>query len=527
MQTILDYANKYLFNWTKIPKHNNNVLEASSDIKEEEHFKMTLLDVNAFIKANDVQEITDPIFFVRNNIPTSGGLLSNEIFGITKEDRANIYGYISLHETFIHPLCYKMLCRMDNKFKECVHGTKNFSLDSNGYLVEDENGSNGIKFLKNNIDKLKIKPSESLKRDNKIKFIEANKKNMFLDKYIVIPAFYRDVTSSEGYVGVGQINKLYQSLLISVRALSEAKEYGFDVSGATRGRVQETLLAIYDWFSGNTNSVIKEEGTGISGKFGIMQTAALSKTADYASRLVLSAPDLKVESVNDLLADMDHCLLPLASALTNFYPFIVFNVRRFFQNELSNDMGYPVYDSKTGKVKYEKLKDPLVEFSDERIAEEIKRFIHGYSNRFIPVEVTLENGDKVSMSFMGQNQKITDNIEDKNNIPEIQDSLDQTVVGRRLTWLDVFYIAACESVKDKNVIITRYPMDSCYNQMVLQPIISSTLETEPLYYNGQYYPIYPKLRDEDIGSNTSNKFVDTLQITNLLLAGCGGDYNCT
>ena len=79
-------------------------------------------------------------------------------------------------------------------------------------------------------------------------------------------------------------------------------------------------------------------------------------------------------------------------------------------------------------------------------------------------------------------------------------------------------------VKDKNVIITRYPMDSCYNQMVLQPIISSTLETEPLYYNGQYYPMYPKLRDEDIGSNTSNKFVDTLQITNLLLKGAGADY---
>ena len=459
-------------------------------------------------------------------MPTSEGLLSNEIFGITKEERSNIYGYISLHEYFIHPLCYKLLCRMDKKFKECVHGTNTFSIDSNGYLVEDENGTNGIKFLKDNINKLKIRPTESTKRDNKIKFIEANKDKMFLDKYIVIPAFYRDVTSSEGYVGVGEINKLYQSLIISVRALGEAKEYGFDISGATRGRVQETLLAIYDWFSGNTNTVIKESGTGISGKYGIMQQAALSKTTDYSSRLVLSAYNLKVESIDDIIVDMDHCLLPLASALTNFYPFIIFNVRRFFQNEFSNENGYPVYEGKG--VVYKKLKDPLIEFSDDRISEEIKRFIHGYSNRFIPISVTLEDGSSVFIRFKGSKYRPKDKYEIKDDIPETLDSeedeSDITEVGRRLTWLDVFYIAACESVKDKNIIVTRYPMDSCYNQMFMKPVISSTLETEPLYYEGEYYPIYPKIREEDIGTNTSNKFVDTLIMSNLLLKGCSGDY---
>ena len=46
-----------------------------------------------------------------------------------------------------------------------------------------------------------------------------------------------------------------------------------------------------------------------------------------------------------------------------------------------------------------------------------------------------------------------------------------------------------------------------------------------MYFNGQYYRYYPKIREEDIGSNTSNKFVDTLNISNLYLSGMGADFD--
>ncbi|WP_301214679.1 hypothetical protein [uncultured Clostridium sp.] len=48
-------------------------------------------------------------------------------------------------------------------------------------------------------------------------------------------------------------------------------------------------------------------------------------------------------------------------------------------------------------------------------------------------------------------------------------------------------------------------------------------ETEPVYYDKEFYKYYPKIREEDIGSNTSNKFIDTLNISNLLLDGIKGD----
>jgi hypothetical protein len=72
------------------------IAEAVND----EHFKTGLLDdVEDFIKKNpSTEEITNPIYFVRPGVPTPDGLLSNDIFGITKEERSGIWGYIDLSD---------------------------------------------------------------------------------------------------------------------------------------------------------------------------------------------------------------------------------------------------------------------------------------------------------------------------------------------------------------------------------------------------------------------------------------------
>ena len=49
---------------------------------QNKHLELKPLDVDGFIKVNDVKEITDPVFFSSKNMPAPGGLLSNEIFGI-------------------------------------------------------------------------------------------------------------------------------------------------------------------------------------------------------------------------------------------------------------------------------------------------------------------------------------------------------------------------------------------------------------------------------------------------------------
>ena len=474
------------------------------------HFKAEVLDVEDFIKVNNVQQITDPIFFVRNGVPTSEGLLSNEIFGITKEDRANRFGYIDLYEWFLHPLAYIEWSRMDSRIKDIVFGTKKFIINAQGDFEENENGSSGVKFLKDNFSKIKIKSTESSKRDNKIKFLKENEKTIFIKKFIVIPAYYRDVNStSDGRVGVGELNKYYSSLIIAVRSLKETQEYGLSMSDATKGRIQETLVLIYNYLCGTGNG--ETTGVGLSKKHGIIKTSVMSKTADYGSRLVITAPTVKAENIDNIMVDTEHCSLPLASALVNFKPFIIFNVKRFFENEFSNHPTHTMKNEK-GELVTVQVKNPEMVFSDVEIEKQMNKFVHGYSKRLTPVEVPLVNGKTAYCIFKGQNA-------DSKELDIQRNALQ----SRKLTWCDVLYMAAVEATRDKCVLITRFPMDSYWNEFPSKVRISTMKETEPIIVGSTYYPWYPKIREKDIDSNTSNLFIDSMQFTNLNLKSIGGE----
>jgi hypothetical protein len=287
----------------------------------------------------------------------------------------------------------------------------------------------------------------------RVQFIEKymGTPQMFITKFIVCPAYYRDVNTERGHVEVGQINELYRNLLISARALQESADYGLNLNEATRGRIQEILTQIYDWFGSGTTINGDKTSNVIPGKTGVLRRAVMSKTTDYASRLVLSAPELKVERLEDIDADLDYSVLPLASACVNFLPFVVYNVRRFFENEFSGDAVIPIMDKK-GKVEYLHPKDYQIEFSDDRIKKEINRFLTGFSNRFIPVEVPTVEGETVRVRFKGYN--VTAEEFAKDDIGKLP------VMERDLTWCDVLYQAAVESVKGKHILITRYPINS-------------------------------------------------------------------
>ena len=475
-----------------------------------------LLDIEDFIKKNDVKEISNPIFFNQNKLPTSDGLLSNEIFGITKEERANRFGYIDLHGTFLHPLVYKVWSALDKNVKSIVHGIDNFVIDSNGQFKQDPNGKTGIKFIKDNINKIKIRSTDSTKRDRVIEFLNISKPLMFITKYPVIPAFYRDVNTEGGKVGVGDINKYYNSIIIASKALAEAQDYGLSISNSQAGRMQEMLLQVYNYF-GAGNPDAKGSGVGMPSKFGIIRRANLSKTTDYSSRLVITSPELKVEKLDDIEADMDYSVVPLASLSINFLPYMIFWLRGFFENEFSTRTTYTVH-MKDGKVKEIPIQDYQIAFSDERIKDEINRFAHGYSNRFIPVKVpTLDKKLNIYMHFKGRASTSPDDTEQGE------------IINRRLTWCDLLFMAASEVTADKHILITRYPIDSFYNQFPTKVKVQSTIETEPMTVVSagmkKFYKKYPKIREEDIEKDTSNKFIDSLNMCNGYLDSIGGDYD--
>ena len=475
----------------------------------QDNLQVSLLDVDDFVKKNNLVEITNPVIFDASSNPTSDGLLSNTIFGITKESRASTFAYISLKKKFLQPLVYRIWSKVDSKIKSVIHGIGTYSIDKSGNIVEDPKGDNGIDFLRKNLDKIKFRETDSIKRERYVKFLNDNRKNFFTDKLIVIPPFFRDIKVDGGKISVGDINKLYINVMVSASAIGDSTEYGFSIGKSVEGRLQEGLIEIYKWFGTGTDS---NPNGGLPGKFGVIRRANLSKTTDYATRLVMSAPKLDVENMEDIRADFDYSVLPMTSAAANFFPFVIFHMRRFFENEFIGDTKYPILD-KDGTIIYGEIEDYQIQFSDEVLKKELDRFIHGYSDRFRPV--------KVLCRVKGKQEYLELKWKGFYKEPDAK-ALQKE---RPLTWCDIIYMACEEAVKDRMILITRYPIDTFYNEFATKIRLSSTIETEEAVFDNVVYTHYPKIRKEDIGKDTSSSFIDTMNICNGYLDSIGGDYD--
>lgn len=489
--------------------------EYAIDFNNNRHFHIEQLDQEKLVRENELKAVTNPVMFNSGSGATSDGLLSNEIFGITKDERSGIFAYINLEEYFIQPYYYKIWLKIDRNLRGCVYETQNFIIDKNGYLEPDDAGNTGIKFLMNNIDKINFKQT---KKDNFLKALMDGKKKglLFTKKLVIIPPYYRDVSNTGGKIGVGEVNKLYISVMNNVRALASSNDYGLEMAGGIRGRIQDNLLEIYDWFTvGRTSTGEEHTGSGIFKKMGVQRRSVMAKTTDYAARLVLSAPNINVDKQTDLMVDMNYSSIPLSACCVIAYPYMIYQLRQLFTNEFGGKATYSYIDGT--KLKNITLDNPMLEFSDDRFDKELSEYIHGYSNRYKPVEIPNKEGKKVHMTFKGYS------ITEEQYAAGKRES--EMFIERDMTWMDIFYMCACAATEDKTVMITRYPVDSYFNQLYTKIHVASTIETEPMVINGVFYKWYPKIRQRDIGKDTSNKFIDTCSIANPYCAMMNADYD--
>lgn len=500
------------------------------------HLQISPLNVNNFIKVNELSEIDNPMFFSRSNMPTPTGLLSNEIFGITKDDRTTIFAYIHLAgEMFMHPLGYKIWSKLDSNVKLCAYEMGTFSYDkSKGKLVPDPKGETGLKYLRKIIKEVNFQKTASSKRNIRTIFLETYREKLFIENFVVIPAGYRDVdTEQGGKVGVGEINKLYNSIIRDCKALEESDDYGLSLNGSLRGRIQDTIVKVYDWLAFGKDPLTGKDSqaTGLSRKLGLIRRAGMKKSFDWGSRLVICQQNLRKENLEDLQVDLDSIGLPLASICANLYPYMIFWIRQWFDFHFSDEIAVTAFDIKNKKEFQTKIKDWREIYSDERIKEELDRFMHGMSNRFIPIEAPIEDEDKIPKGmvpyiifkgYMVDDEKYADEMIN-GKVPE--EGIRFPIQERPLTWCDLIYQAAMEVTKDKMTLITRFPVDTYWNQFPAKIKVISTIVTEPMVIGNKFYKEYPKIRLEDINKNTTNLFVDVALPNNVRLGSIGGDFD--
>jgi DNA-directed RNA polymerase beta' subunit len=479
--------------------------------------KVNIVNNKKLVDVNSLKEISNPVYFNKGNTPTEDGLFSYEIFGRPGSyDRKTIFAYIDLKNKFLHPLVYKNLLRLNRKFDDCMAGRGNWILDPKGEIMDAPEGTagsgTGLDFLYKNWDKMTYRMTDSTARKERVDFLKALKRDeAFMGEQIVIPPYYRDINyqdTDKGKVAHDVINDLYAKLIRMTMSLKETDTAltGLDfVGNMTKTNIQQCLIDIYNYF------VQK-----IKGKNGIFRQAVMGKSVDYAGRSVISAPSFNMNDYRDMKVSFEYSGVPLSQVIVIFLPFVTKWLQDFFEKEFRNLKTIEHKDKKTGDTRFVQLVNPMEDFTFDEIKKKIDQFVKAPTERFEVIKVNTEEGYK-SLVFRGMNRD--PNREEADQTP------DSTISRRKLTWTDMFYMAAVDVVKDKHVYITRYPLEDYFGIYPSKVTVLSTFKTAPQYVNGVFYEHYPVINLETPKEKISGLFIDSLQLFNAMLPAIGGDFD--
>jgi hypothetical protein len=451
-------------------------------------------------------------------IPTEDGLFSNEIFGMNIYDRRHNWAYIDLKRHFITPKAYLTLKALNRNFEAIVFGTKNFVI-KDGVLEEDEKGGSGIEWLYKNWEKINFKKNDSNKRNNRIDMITTSDKDtIFITKWAVGPAFYRDVnlqSNSSGKPSVPEINDLYASVIRNINMIETATNFDFMINSII-GKTQNTLVDIY--------KLVKDK---VNGRNGYLRKSILGKSVDYCGRIVITATRYNEESVYDQHINFYYTGVPLSHCCAQLTPFIIWWLKNYFKTRIIDHKNqFPIY-TKDGKQVLVKLNNPDTVFNDDYIDKGLTRWINNPSSRFELIELPLKDEDKKAygtqyLTLVGYS--FTDTTMARQAF-KAGSTGNNNLVNRPMTWTDLLYMAAMDVSSDKHVEITRYPMLDYLGTYISRIYVISTRKTIPMIINDQLYETYPVVDLSLPSSRVEATFIDSYKISPLYLPGLDGDHD--
>jgi len=472
--------------------------------------KIDILDINKLIGVNNLQEVTSPRLFSNKMMYDPQGILSNDIFGISKGDRRGTFAYVNLNRHFIHPHIYsKVLKDMFKGIIYIVSGQRYYSV-KDGNLVEDEdNGWTGLEELYKHWNEINWKNKKSDNAVNKQLLSNLTRDQVFIDKMIICPPAYRDVMLAgtvDSSDHLNELNDLYVKLIRTTSSLNEggvfaARQY------ATQMKVQEILVDIMTYFKNQ-----------ISKKQGLIRKNLIGKSVDYGVRAVISAPTYNNNHINDNMIDFEHVALPISHCCSTFYPFIEAWLKNFFTREIINDPNMiSFYDYDLKREITATLKDPDIQFSEKNIKKMINDYCLNPDNRFkvINVDVEIPNAKGVKIkkaSIILKGKTMLDN-----NISQ--------VLKRSMTVTDILYLACVDVCEKRHVMVSRYPVGTDKGIYFNKIRVQSTTQHVRVIFNGKEYPFYPKIDFDIPQDKVGVQFIDTLVMSNSHLEGMGADYD--
>jgi len=288
-----------------------------------------LLDVNKFIKEKQAKPVTSPNTLIKKGglwSPDPNGLYSQYIFGFSRKEEREKYGYIDFKSFIVHPLIFKNLGKISSIFASVANKKKYVKIE-NGELIEvpENEGKTGIQFLIDNWKKIDLDKYRKPSNENFIDFLKtAQEKLIFIDKIPVIPVIYRPYKINKGRVEIDEITEKYQKILLTiynneikntdqqlfaqntVNEISDNELFNVLFQNQSKtDKIQKYVNVLYDYF---ISKLEKKEG--------FFRSKLIGKRLDNVARLVANArPDVPI----DCAVIPWHVLLNLFDALVIGY----------------------------------------------------------------------------------------------------------------------------------------------------------------------------------------------------------------
>lgn len=469
--------------------------------------KIEIFDTKLFIDLNNLKEVSSPVLFQRGDVPDPKGLISNDIFGVSVRSRKETFAYIKLNGHFFNPHVYKAFKRLWRNVERVINGAEYYIINQDGTLIKDDNGETGINFLYKNWERINWERSldPASIRNERIDLLTKSKKNeVFTEYQIVIPAFYRDIMQNQKGGGeTDKLNPMYSNLIRMAKMLKEGDMFDFSMY-STVYNMQNIMVDIYDYFKDK-----------LDGKNGLIRKFLLGKNVDYCTRTVITSPIFHSNRPSDMNVSMRYAGVPLPQALSLCYPYVVQWLRTFFDNNFNDyKTGIPVYDRQTKRIVDSiPIKNPESYFNEKFIKNMVDRYIDDPEYRFEPIKLPTESDKQYYLTFTGK--YLTPGVPAEHS----------SISNRYLTVTDLLYICASDIVKDKHVLVTRYPVTDLYGVFIARIHLISTLKTDVVKINETLYKEYPHVEIGCEPEKIATRFIDSMQFSNSYLEGLGGDYD--
>ncbi len=335
--------------------------------------KLNLLNIETFIQRNKLKEVTSNSIYGAKNKLDVGGLFSEEIFGLLgSQERRRKFGWIDLKFKFIHPECYTYVTRLDPVLSQIINNKKSFTVNDIGEIIPalGDEGETGLFFLINNLEKIDFKKFKKRKPDL-YKYVMKNFNNIFISKYIILPAGIRDIqisaSTGKTMIQFSEITELYQRLIQQIKILPEdLSMLTAEFIGPMIQQIQKSLLEVNTWFKNR-----------MKGKEGLIRGTVGSKTVDYSGRFVVTT---------DSSLDLGYIGLPYYFVIKLFEPFILHYILKkdqqcigLIQNYLGSDNPPTQFELKRffkklteDSVNIEpQLRDSLIEVTEEVVKDKL------------------------------------------------------------------------------------------------------------------------------------------------------------